>query len=301
MRRADLKRGDESNYHGLCLCPDFEGEADYYSDLQSILVYPDSYVAPVSDMDEGGIVSEGFEPRSGEYWGTGNIVLAWSEIKKNLSGSRKAQNLIYHEFSHLLDDRYGLTAGITLEGKALREDEWTRVLASSYKKHGRNMNESRRSILDEYGTRSPAEFFSVASEAFFEAPDALHREMPDLYRVLRSFYALDPFSWRDKQFHQHYMLKSFNKQRMRNTDILKSLRYILDINEAEMAEILKLAGYKPNRKEIADIFEEDDEDSPDTTHELTAYFLDGVIYYKRGKSDKHPPQPFVIRLRIIWF
>ncbi|MDX1590521.1 MAG: DUF1456 family protein [Balneolaceae bacterium] len=78
---------------------------------------------------------------------------------------------------------------------------------------------------------------------------------------------------------------------MRNTDILKSLRYILDINEAEMAEILKLAGYKPNRKEIADIFEEDDEDSPDTTHELTAYFLDGVIYYKRGKSDKHPPQP----------
>ncbi|MDX1590522.1 MAG: zinc-dependent peptidase [Balneolaceae bacterium] len=171
-------------------------KADYYSDLQSILVYPDSYVAPVSEMDEGGIVSEGFEPRSGEYWGTGNIVLAWCEIKKNLSESGKGQNLIYHEFSHLLDDRYGLTAGITLEGKALREDEWTRVLASSYKKHGRNMNESRRSVLDEYGTRSPAEFFSVASEAFFEAPDALHREMPDLYRVLRSFYALDPLSWR---------------------------------------------------------------------------------------------------------
>lgn len=79
---------------------------------------------------------------------------------------------------------------------------------------------------------------------------------------------------------------------MRNTDILKSLRYILDINEAEMAEILKLAGYKPTRKEITDIFEdENDEESPDTTHELTAYFLDGVIYHKRGKSDKHPPQP----------
>ncbi|MDX1640983.1 MAG: DUF1456 family protein, partial [Balneolaceae bacterium] len=29
----------------------------------------------------------------------------------------------------------------------------------------------------------------------------------------------------------------------------------------------------------------------DTTHELTAYFLDGLIYYKRGKSDKHPPRP----------
>ena len=78
---------------------------------------------------------------------------------------------------------------------------------------------------------------------------------------------------------------------MRNNDILKSLRYILDVNEAEMAEILKLAGYKPSRSEIEYIFENHDEDDPDTTHELTAYFLDGVIYHKRGKSDKHPPQP----------
>lgn len=170
--------------------------ADYYSDLQSILVYPDSYIAPVSEMNEGGIISEGFEPRSGEYWGTGNIVLAWREIEKNISGSRTGQNLIYHEFSHLLDDRYGLTSGITMEGKALRTDDWTQTLASSYRRHGRNMHENRRSVLDEYGTRSPAEFFSVASEAFFEAPDALHREMPDLYRVLRSFYALNPLSWR---------------------------------------------------------------------------------------------------------
>lgn len=78
---------------------------------------------------------------------------------------------------------------------------------------------------------------------------------------------------------------------MRNTDILKSLRYIMDISEAEMAEILKLAGYKPTRTEIEYIFEDQDENAPDTTHELTAHFLDGVIYYKRGKSDKHPPQP----------
>lgn len=78
---------------------------------------------------------------------------------------------------------------------------------------------------------------------------------------------------------------------MRNDDILKSLRYILDVNEAEMAEILKLAGYKPTRSEIEYIFEDHEDEGPDTTHELTAHFLDGVIYYKRGKSDKHPPQP----------
>lgn len=78
---------------------------------------------------------------------------------------------------------------------------------------------------------------------------------------------------------------------MRNNEVLKSLRYILNVNEAEMAEILKLTGYKPKRSEIEYIFADDDGEGPDTTHELTAYFLDGVIYHKRGKSDKHPPQP----------
>lgn len=78
---------------------------------------------------------------------------------------------------------------------------------------------------------------------------------------------------------------------MRNNDILKSLRYILNVNEAEMAEILKLAGYKPTRSEIDYIFEDNDDEGPDSTHELTAHFLDGVIYHKRGMSDKHPPQP----------
>lgn len=173
-----------------------EETADYYDGLQAILVYPDSYVAPVLEYEEGGVVTEGFEPRSGEYWGSGNIVLAWSEIEKTLRGEASGQNLIYHEFSHLLDDRYGLSSGVTDEGEILRDDEWTRVLARSYRKHFRNMQAHRRSVLDEYGATSPAEFFSVASEAYFENPDALFREIPDLYRILKQFYGLDPLSWR---------------------------------------------------------------------------------------------------------
>lgn len=176
--------------------PILEETADYYDGLQAILVYPDNYVAPVMEYEEGGVVTEGFEPRSGEYWGSGNIVLAWSEIEKTLKGEAFGQNLIYHEFSHQLDDRYGLSSGVTNDGKVQREDEWTRVLAKSYRKHLRNMQAHRRSVLDEYGTTSPAEFFSVASEAFFENPDELHREMPGLYRILKDFYGLDPITWR---------------------------------------------------------------------------------------------------------
>lgn len=79
---------------------------------------------------------------------------------------------------------------------------------------------------------------------------------------------------------------------MRNDDVIKSIRYILDLDDVEIAEILKLADYQPKRDEIAGIFEEDDD--KDATHELTANFLDGLIYFRRGKSDKHPPQPIQI-------
>lgn len=80
---------------------------------------------------------------------------------------------------------------------------------------------------------------------------------------------------------------------MRNDDIIQSIRYILDVGEGEIANILKLTKYKPKRKEIEYIFDGTipEEQKVDTTHELTAYFLDGLIYYKRGKSDKHPPRP----------
>lgn len=172
-----------------------EEKADYYSDLQAILVYPNDYIAPVQDMDDGGVVTEGFEPRSGEYWGTGNIVLSWAEIEKTLQNRDYGQNLIYHEFSHLLDDRYGLTAGITEQGMVLRKDDWSSVIARSYKKLEQLTREKRKSVLDSYGITSPAELFSVATEAFFEKPDELHREMPDLYRMLKRFYRLDPMQW----------------------------------------------------------------------------------------------------------
>jgi Mlc titration factor MtfA (ptsG expression regulator) len=37
-----------------------------------------------------------------------------------------------------------------------------------------------------------AEFFAVATEAFFEKPAALRRDQPELYRLLVDFYKLDP-------------------------------------------------------------------------------------------------------------
>lgn len=172
-----------------------EETSDYYGDLQAILVYPDDYVAPVHHETEGGIVSEGYESRHGEYWGAGSIVLSWRDIERSLYSGRDEGNLIYHEFSHLLDDRYGLTAGISDTGKPLRDDEWTQVFAKTYQKLVNKARFGKPSVLDSYGAKNPAELFSVATEAFFETPVRLNRELPEVYAMLKSFYRLDPVSW----------------------------------------------------------------------------------------------------------
>lgn len=82
---------------------------------------------------------------------------------------------------------------------------------------------------------------------------------------------------------------------MRNDDVIQSIRYMLDLNDNEIANILKLGGYKPERGEVAHIFKSqnlaDDEKGEDCSHVLMAHFLDGLIYYKRGRSKDHPPRP----------
>lgn len=172
-----------------------EEKADYYGDLQSILIYPDDYFAPVSHQTEGGFIEEGYENRKGEYWQAGVIVLSWRDIESQLYGEqrRSGQNLIYHEFSHFLDDRYGLTAGIDHNGNTLRDDEWTNIIAKAY----RDLRfTGKHSFLDRYGAESPAEFFSVATELFFERPEKLLQENKKLYILLQNFYGLDPIRWK---------------------------------------------------------------------------------------------------------
>jgi Mlc titration factor MtfA (ptsG expression regulator) len=51
------------------------------------------------------------------------------------------------------------------------------------------------SFLDEYAAHDEAEFFAVASEAFFERPRDFAARMPALYEELRGYYRLDPAAW----------------------------------------------------------------------------------------------------------
>jgi Mlc titration factor MtfA (ptsG expression regulator) len=46
--------------------------------------------------------------------------------------------------------------------------------------------------MDPYALESPAEFFAVASEQFFERPEVLRQHLPEVYRQLTQFYRQHP-------------------------------------------------------------------------------------------------------------
>ena len=46
-----------------------------------------------------------------------------------------------------------------------------------------------------YGATNEAEFFAVATEAFFEKPKQMHKRSPELYEELNRYYKLDPLTW----------------------------------------------------------------------------------------------------------
>jgi uncharacterized protein YehS (DUF1456 family) len=79
---------------------------------------------------------------------------------------------------------------------------------------------------------------------------------------------------------------------MTHHDVLRSLRYLLNVSDAAMIDIFRLGNHEVSRAEVVAFLktEEDDGYAPCTDSAL-AHFLNGMVTYKRGKDDSRPPQP----------
>lgn len=89
---------------------------------------------------------------------------------------------------------------------------------------------------------------------------------------------------------------------MINNDVLRSVRYMLDISDAKIVEIIKLTD---SDVQVCDIQKEDvmaflkkdeEEGYMDCPDEVMAHFLDGLVFFKRGKNEKHPTPPVEARM-----
>ena len=100
-----------------------------------------------------------------------------------------------HEFAHQLDQEKGYANGAPYLARHEHYRRWSRVLGEEFNKLKEQVHTQQVSLFSYYGATNPAEFFAVISEVFFEQPQRMAAEYPELYRELGSFYDLDPLSW----------------------------------------------------------------------------------------------------------
>lgn len=169
-------------------------ETGCYPGLDSILVYPSAYVADARRV-QAGLVSESRDVRLGESWHRGAVVLAWDAVLHGARDPRDGHDVVLHEFAHQLDTEDGAPDGAPSLPKRSMYASWARVLGAEFESLGESLERHRRTVIDQYGATSPAEFFAVTTEAFFEKPVQLEKRHPELYAQLAAFYRQDPARW----------------------------------------------------------------------------------------------------------
>jgi MtfA peptidase len=168
-------------------------EGEFFEQVQTILVYPDVYVARDQVQAAPGVVLEGHSAREGEAWHRGPVILSWPDVLADARGESGGHNLVLHEFAHQLDMLNGGHAdGVPPLTSAAQDQRWTTVVEREYERLCQNAAARHWTLLDPYGTKNKAEFFAVVTEAFFELPRELRAAHPELYEIFREFYQQDP-------------------------------------------------------------------------------------------------------------
>ena len=78
---------------------------------------------------------------------------------------------------------------------------------------------------------------------------------------------------------------------MNNNDILRSIRYTLDLDDSKMITIFKLADYHITREQVCNWLKKDEDPTwQNCTDTQLAIFLNGLIIDKRGKKEGPPAE-----------
>ena len=152
-----------------------------YDQLTEIIVYPTAYVHP--DEADAVILGEAHD------WGV--VVLAWDAVLGGLANTEDGLDTATHEFAHVLDREGGAFNGTPRLARLGLYRQWAAVMSKDFLSLRRGERRLRR-LLGSYGAQDEAEFFAVASEAFFEKASQMKEAAPALYALLSDFYGCNP-------------------------------------------------------------------------------------------------------------
>ncbi len=174
-----------------CL-PALELGLEWYDGFVGIVVHADAVVARREIEDDDGIVHAFDEELSGEAMSGGPVMLAWRDVDEAGESAVDGYNVVVHEFVHVIDMRRDVTAGLETADPATEHGRWLNALADEYEQFTARVDADEETFIDPYGAEALEEFFAVASEAFFVAPNELLDEEPRTYALLQSFFKQDP-------------------------------------------------------------------------------------------------------------
>jgi hypothetical protein len=164
---------------------------DLMNEVESILVYPSAVLLPEQErgfFDPGARVAEDSRPVLGVAHARGGpVVLAWDSVLQGAANTKDGHNLVIHEIAHKIDFLDGTADGTPPLDSSADRREWARVCSEAFLAH----KEGEEDLLRDYAQTNEAEFFAVATEVFFEKPQPMRRELPELYEIMRKFYNLD--------------------------------------------------------------------------------------------------------------
>lgn len=173
----------------------------WYNDFTGIVVHPGAMRARRQTVDAAGVVHAYTEDLTGEAMEAGPVTLSWADVAGTDAdgpSTNAGYNVVIHEFVHKMDMRSGEADGCPPLPRALRM-RWPPVMQQSYDRFREQVSMAERfgapaPWLDSYGATAPAEFFAVASEAFFMNPERLAQDFPEMTALLAAFFRKQPLS-----------------------------------------------------------------------------------------------------------
>ena len=137
------------------------------------------------------------------------VWLHWESAKDESAEGNSGLNLILHEFAHVMDAADdGRAQGYLGEAGSQEARNWEVLLKEEFPKLVEAHTRGADYVIPPYAMttgltditlrgleKSRPEFFTGATEVFFERPVRLKRECPKVYEALKAFYNLDPVQW----------------------------------------------------------------------------------------------------------
>lgn len=161
-----------------------------YAGWTTVIVYPSGFAPERVVRDEYGVEHHVRDELSGEAWQRGPVILSWDEAE--YAGFVDGCNLVIHEFAHKLDMQNGDANGFPPLHRSMDVEAWTNVFSDGFEDFQQRCRHGAHIGIDCYAATSPAEFFAVLSEIFFERPDLLCQHYAEIYQQMRQYYQQHP-------------------------------------------------------------------------------------------------------------